>query len=343
MPTLPNMGIVTPAIGKDNGTWDDKINAAFALVDAHDHTDGKGVAVPVAGLDIDDDLPMGGFGVSNLGKISFTTITAPTSGSLDLFVNAADNELYWRTSSGTNVKLTNGASINTTLVGGIVGDYASVGAAVAYDDANDRYTFKQQSGTWARLASGPIRIFEFDTTESAYVEHIVAATLAASYTVTWPASLPSNTSPLYISSAGVISTADTEVLTLAPQAGIGNSATQASRTEFQLSPAGGLGFVWYAVRLPEGRTITGFSFRLNKASDNTNTITCELYKLVDGVATSINSQTNAANAPGNITLSATGLTTTIGAGETYVIQITNSDSTPSATDKIFNGTVTWKY
>src|SRR3990167_8157959 len=109
MPTLPNMSLITPVAG---GAWDDKINAAFALVDAHDHTSGKGLAIASAALSIDADVSWGGFSITSLGKISFTAITAPVSGSKNLFVNTSDNELYWRTNAGANVKLTDGASLN---------------------------------------------------------------------------------------------------------------------------------------------------------------------------------------------------------------------------------------
>lgn len=207
MPTLPNMALVTPVQGADRGTWDDKINAAFALVDAHDHTSGKGVAIASAALNIDGNVAWGGNAITGLGLITFTPIAPLVSGSKDLFVSSADNELYWRTNSGTNVKLTNGASINTTLVGGIVGDYASVGAELAYDDANKTYTFKDQSTPtkkWARLGSGPVRIHEFDTTESTYVEFAVDAALAASYTVTWPAALPASTVLMQIAADGTL-------------------------------------------------------------------------------------------------------------------------------------------
>lgn len=202
MPTLPNMGLITPAQGGDRGTWDDKINACFVKVDVHNHTSGKGVRVPVAGLNIDTDINMGSKGFTSLGRAAFAEITALASGARTLFVSDADHELYWRTNAGVNVKLTSGASINTTLVGGIVGDYSSVGALLAYDDANKRYTFKTQTSTWARLASGPVRIYEYNTSESVYVEHAVAAALAASYTVTWAAALPVAQALIQIDTSG---------------------------------------------------------------------------------------------------------------------------------------------
>jgi hypothetical protein len=208
------MNMTTPTIDGDAGTWDTILNAAFVKIDDHDHSTGKGVKVTPSGLNINATLSMASNELSNIAKLSFSTIAAPVSGSKNLFVNTADNELYWRSNAGVNVKVTSGSSLNISLVGGIVGDYASVGAEVAYDDANDRYTFKQQSGgakPWARIASGPIRIFEFNTTETVYVEQIAPGALAASYTVTWPLAVPAAKTLVQCSSAGVLTFENTGI------------------------------------------------------------------------------------------------------------------------------------
>lgn len=208
MATLPNMNIILPTLGQDSGQWDDKLNAALTLVDAHDHTSGKGPRVPTAGININADLAFGGYGPTGLGKAAFNAVTALTTGSKTLFVSSADNELYWRNNGGTNVKLTSGSTINIALVGGIVGDYSSVGAEVAYSDADKVYTFKQNGSPkpWARIASGPVRIHEYNTTETVYVELAIDAALASSYTLTLPAALPgANGAVLQISSAGIVS------------------------------------------------------------------------------------------------------------------------------------------
>lgn len=228
MPTLPNMGLITPTAGGDSGSWDDKINAAFVLVDAHDHTPGKGVLVPIAGLNINADLPMGGFFIANVGKVSFSAIAAPSTGSKAIFVNSADNELYWRTNGGVNVKLTSGTTINASLIGGIGGDYASVGAEVAYVDADATYTFKdkQTPKKWARLQSGPHRIAEFNTNEAVYVELAAPAALAASYTVTWPTAVPGVQSLMQMSTAGVMSLGGS---------GIDHDVSLAANRSFQLA------------------------------------------------------------------------------------------------------------
>ncbi len=348
MPVLPNMGLITPTLGGDSGVWDDRINAAFALVDAHDHTSGKGVTVPVAGLNINADLPMGAFGLTALGKISFTAITAPVTGSKNLFVNTADNELYWRTNAGTNVKLTNGASINTTLVGGIVGDYSTVGAEVAFDDANKRYTFKDESSPtkkWARLASGQVRLYEYNTTVTNYVEQASPAALATSYTVTWPAAVPGATSLVQMSAAGVLTASNTltnaitapdfkttasQTLTL-PGAMWVEETSGTHTKKLATSSGGQIGFVIAAstvglnmpIPLKVGDTITGFILYCKKTSSGSGNMSADLISVgtsstVTGVEHTFVNTT--ANNPGFITISASSLAFTVAAGTQYYLR-----------------------
>lgn len=211
------MGMIVPTLSGDAGVWDDELNAALGLVDTHDHTPGKGVKVPVSGLNINADFPLGGNGLTTVGRVAFSQVAALSTGSVTLFVNTTDHELYWRNAGGTNVKLTAGGSINTTLVGGIVGDYAAVGAEVAYDDANKRYTFKQQgSKPWARMASGDVRLYEFNTTEAVYTALKVASALAASYDITLPVAAPASQVMVQMDASGVLTVSNT--LASAPSA-----------------------------------------------------------------------------------------------------------------------------
>lgn len=210
--TLPNMGLVQGAIAGDVGTWGTIVNNALATTDAHDHTPGKGVKVPVTGLNINGDVSFGSVHApTNLHRLSFASIAALSSNNKSLFVSSADNELYWRSNAGVNVKMTAAAALNVAaFTGGIGGDYAAVGAAVAFDDSGDRYTFKQNSPgfTWARMASGEVRIFETGSTDSVFVGLAAPAALAGSYTVTWPLALPADTRPLNVTSAGVATFSD---------------------------------------------------------------------------------------------------------------------------------------
>jgi hypothetical protein len=135
---------------------------------------------------------------------SLLTPVAPASVTTadTLFTSSVDNELYWRNHASANVKLTANGAVN----GGIVGDYSTVGAALAFEDANDRYTFKQQApGNWARIACGEVRIFETGTTESAFVGLAAPASLSASFTLTLPTAAPEATSLVLMASSGVLS------------------------------------------------------------------------------------------------------------------------------------------
>jgi hypothetical protein len=221
MTTTPNMSMVLPTDHGDSETWGLLVNAALTLNDSHDHSTGKGVKVPVAGLNIDADLSFSPSGtpraITDLKAIDFVPVasTAVTALTGAFFISdgtggLSANELYFRTTSGTNVKITLGTSLNVAaFAGGIGGDYSAVGAAVAFDDAADRYTFKQQGNVWARMASGEVRILETGTNEAVYVGLACPAALAASYSITLPLAAPGSTSLVQMDSAGVLTASNT--------------------------------------------------------------------------------------------------------------------------------------
>jgi len=190
MPTLPNTGVITPTPGGDAGTWDDKNNAAWANYDDHRHESGNGLRIRTAGIDINADLTFGSlYAPTNLHRLTFASIVALTSNNKSLFVNASDNELYWRSNTGTNVKLTTGNALNVAaFTGGFGAGYSSAGAAADYDDSTEQYTFKQApAGTWSRGGFGGLRLYEFGTSETIRVGLLAAPSMASSYDVTLPA------------------------------------------------------------------------------------------------------------------------------------------------------------
>lgn len=323
--TLPNISIVLPSLGGDEGIWDTEINAALSLLDAHDHTSGKGLRIASAAIDINADLSYGGYFISALGKMSFTAIAAPSTGSKALYVSSADNELYWRTNGGTNVKLTSGTALNISIVGGIVGDYASTGAEVAYDDANDRYTFKQQTTfPWAKIACGGIQLFEFNTTESVSVRLLAPSVLGASYDLTFPSAVPGTVALMQVSTAGVITFTNTttEEITAADFNHTNTLTYQLPGSAWVVSAAGQVfstsaagyrrGFVIQAdgakFTMPLdhfkiGDNIISWTVRLSKTSGVGETVSARLYKTSGTTETAIGSgNTNSANNPGLITL-----------------------------------------
>lgn len=221
MTTTPNMSLVLPTDHSDSNIWGPILATLFTRVDLHDHSTGLGVKVPTAGLNINADLSFSPGGtpraLTDVKAIDFAAVasTAVTSYAGAFFVSDGTgglvaNELYFRTTSGTNVRFTNGAALNVAaFAGGIGGDYAAVGAAVAFDDAADRYTFKQQGNLWARMASGEVRILETGTTEALYVGLAAPAALAASFSITLPLAAPGSTSLVQMDSSGVLTASNT--------------------------------------------------------------------------------------------------------------------------------------
>lgn len=198
MPITENMALELPAEDGSSGTWDTLLNAAFARLDEHDHTEGNGLPVPTAGLDIDADLAFGGFAATGLKAVDFTAVaTSDLAGYVcTLFVNAADDELYYRTSSGVNVQLTDGSALNSALLGGFTGDYGSGDEEAEYSSGSSIFNFQKNGTTRAFIDSADIRLFEATSGITNAVKLKSPASLAASYTLTLPSALPSGATKL---------------------------------------------------------------------------------------------------------------------------------------------------
>jgi hypothetical protein len=212
MPTYPQMPLIMPTVGGSSGTWASLLQAAFLALDGHRHegTGAGGAKIHPASMDIDANLSFAGWHITNLGAIQFSAVTALAAGTKCVFVNSADNELYWRTNTGTNVKITSGNGLNLVFAGGIGGDYAAVAAALNYDNGGARYTLKGAAGTnWARVAAGEVRIHEHGTSNSNFIALSVPAALAVQYTLTLPGALPGSTQLAQVSAAGVITYSNT--------------------------------------------------------------------------------------------------------------------------------------
>lgn len=222
MTTTAYMFIVLPNVSGSLDTWGTELNTALqSIIDPHDHSTGKGKQVPSAGIGIDGDLTVANYRLTNIGGLSMQNRGALlSSGACEFFVYGGD--AYYRSNAGTNVKITNGGALNMTTVGGIAGDYTSVAAEVAFVDAQDGYTFKQQTGggvkQYAKMDSADLRLYEFKAHPTAGVPTNFAAikspaALAASYAITLPAALPAATFPVQLSAAGVLTAGGSIALT----------------------------------------------------------------------------------------------------------------------------------
>lgn len=357
MPQAPtaNMGLIKPAELGDSGVWASLLDAMFDLIDAHDHSAGKGVKVPMStGVNVAADIPWSSAGtfyaIKDLKAIDFQPQpqSAMTGFAGALFVDSANNELSYRTTGGAIIRFTNGATFNFAAIGGIGGDYSAAGALVDFVDANDLYRFRQQLGggvqQYARLDCGGVDLFEFKANPAAgvpanRVRHSSPAGLAASYEVTWPTALPA--AGFTGTAAGIVQLSTSGVLTAVGTTWtVPVSAGQIAAGQTETIGGGGVGNALFwnlnasvvgvqiPFELPLGATITGWSVQCNKASA-AGTITATLYDWSSGGGAAIVGapQTNAAVSPGLIFLSQAGLptsggtATTVQSGHQYYILV----------------------
>src|SRR5256885_1034538 len=111
MPT-PQMGLVLPTPGTSVPDWAAILNAAFSLIDTHDHTAGHGVPVPSAGIGINADLPFNGWNLTQARTLRMQQQSAAPSLASDagcLYLTSA-GDLWWNNGAGQHVQITSGAA-----------------------------------------------------------------------------------------------------------------------------------------------------------------------------------------------------------------------------------------
>lgn len=205
--TTTNMSLDLPVPGSTTGPlWATKLNTALTTVDAHDHTTGKGAKVPVAGLNINTDLPMGGFNVNSANSYRLISQSGALAGASDIrSLYSVSGDLYYNNASGTAVKLTSGSALNIASLGTIGGDYGgSNPASVFYTDSTKTYSFTQSAGKTAKVALGDLSIFE-NAVGAQGITIKSPTSLGSSYSLTLPTATPAANTVLKSTTSGVLS------------------------------------------------------------------------------------------------------------------------------------------
>jgi hypothetical protein len=216
--STPLMNLELPVSGPGGQvgpTWANNLNTAFQTVDSHDHTNGKGALVPVAGMNINTDFPLNGYNILNPRSTRYQQQASALSGALDkACVYVVNGNLFYNNGSGTAIQLTAGSGLNAASIGGIGGDYTSSSASVAYSSVTKTFSFTQSSGISAKIAVGDISITE--TVASANAITIKNPTgLGSSYSLTLPSALPGSQLPVLLDASGNLSTGQTQTAMIA--------------------------------------------------------------------------------------------------------------------------------
>jgi hypothetical protein len=120
-PTTTYMGLTIPQYNSTpdgpnatSGTYPNEVQTDLTLIDAHDHTTGKGVKIPTAGININANLSFNGYSLTSVAGITATgtiTTSGTLSGPLILFDTANSY-----TSAGTMTIAPNVATGGTALI-----------------------------------------------------------------------------------------------------------------------------------------------------------------------------------------------------------------------------------
>lgn len=216
----PNMSLVLATVGGSVGTWGTTLNAALTLIDAHDHTSGKGPRITPSAINVNADLTFAGNAATNLKAIAFTAQASYTTNNA-LWVNSSNNDLYYRR-AGTDNRLTVNGVLNVSLVGGIAGDYAASAASLYYDDAAEAYRFLEAAPSpndWSYIKAGGVDIYEHDSGIANFVGLRSPAALAASYNLTFPAALPGSTLLVQCGTGGALTFSNSSLASLSMTSG----------------------------------------------------------------------------------------------------------------------------
>jgi hypothetical protein len=212
----PYLGMPIPIPGvTSSGFWEAYIVQALNKLSSHDHTTGKGAGLSQSSFTVTSNFDMKSFGIISSTFVGFSNPAAltvvPPSGSL-YFVNG---EFYIKDGSGNVIQLTSGGSINTSLLGGFTGDYASANAFVSYSATTERYEFytgvnSPSQDKMATIVAGAVTIRSTTAAKNVYGLTLqTSGNISSNFGWTLPDAQGTNTNNiLNLSSTGTITYLD---------------------------------------------------------------------------------------------------------------------------------------
>lgn len=173
--------------------------SCFNQIDSHNHTSGQGVQIPLDGLNINQNLDMNNYSVTNLKSLQLNnSLVSPGSSSLFML----GNNLYFR--DGTNsfdVQITSGASVNVPGSAGFTG-LPSGTASAAFLPGSGTFRFESATNTGATTDIGPLKLRNAVASSNAVT--ITPSNPTNNYTLTLPNDKPASTKILQMTSTGSI-------------------------------------------------------------------------------------------------------------------------------------------
>jgi hypothetical protein len=203
------MDLILPTPSVTPGpTWAAQLNAALTLIDGHRHTPGQGALITPAAISINADLPCNGNNLNSVRALRFGSQAGalPNTGLDITCLYAVGNDLYYNDGS-TSIQITAAGALSASSLGGITG--LSAPAAVSYNSGAQTLTFSANTGTStpASIDAAQVVVREANVAAPHGITLKSPTSLAADYSLTFPAALPASTNVLTLNSGGAIAAA----------------------------------------------------------------------------------------------------------------------------------------
>lgn len=201
--TTPLMSLneIITGVGGDSpsAAWN-KLILNFQKLDSHNHTEGNGAKITTGALNIDNNLNINTFALTNAKQIQFTNLSSALTDNYGLFV--VNNNLVFR-SSTTTIALTTGGS----AIAGNPGNILNMGATQSVSYNSGFFQFFQDTSILGFLKTGGVSIGS-SVTPNASNFVVLQADPSSGYTLTFPAADPAANQMLLTDGSGVLSWVD---------------------------------------------------------------------------------------------------------------------------------------
>jgi hypothetical protein len=200
MSNTANMNLVSPTVGSTSGpTWANNLNSDLSIIDAHDHSPGKGVPITPDGMSITGDLAFNSHNITGARSLRLSAITLGSLAAADVgCLIESGVDLYYVDGNGNQIRITQSGSV-AGASGTITG--LTSPASAAYSAGSSTFTFQSASNTAAILDAASV-IIRKTSASSSGITLTAPVALASNYSLTLPAAPPSSTSILAMDSSG---------------------------------------------------------------------------------------------------------------------------------------------
>lgn len=193
-----NMNLPVPTVSTDFGPdWATNLNACLSAIDGHDHTSGKGVAIPPSGLNINTSLPMNNNSLTGTKAVVFQAQSSLVTLQAAYVIGV---DLYYNDGSGNVIRITQSGAVSGAT--GTITGLPSGTASAAYQSVPETFVFQSATNTPANI-DGRNFILRNNAANSKGLTLSPPAAMGADITETLP-SPPAATAFMTMSSAGAM-------------------------------------------------------------------------------------------------------------------------------------------